>query len=314
MKIYFTFEPRPDLREPLLAEFPQVDFIFKSGLSNEVLQQADVLVTYGEDLTEESIQYATKLKWIFVASAGIEKMPAQAIIERGILVSNVRGIHKTPMAESMLAHILAIKRALPWMYEQQKKSEWSKKAQQTELRDSTALILGPGAIGSEVGRLLQAFGVTTIGCNRSGKEAAYMDTMISFAQLKEALPNADIVISVLPKTKETTHLLKEEHFAAMKNSAIFMNFGRGNLVEERVLIQAIKKEQIGYAVLDVFEEEPLSTDNPLWTLPNVIVSPHVSSHSSRYVERSLEIFKPSLTKWLKGDTDLENTMDLSRGY
>ncbi|WP_141905851.1 D-2-hydroxyacid dehydrogenase [Lysinibacillus sp. Y5S-8] len=314
MKIYFTFEPRPDLREPLLAEFPQVDFIFKSGLSNEVLQQADVLVTYGEDLTEESIQYATKLKWIFVASAGIEKMPAQAIIEREILVSNVRGIHKTPMAESMLAHILAIKRALPWMYEQQKKSEWSKKSQQTELRDSTALILGPGAIGSEVGRLLQAFGVTTIGCNRSGKEAAYMDTMISFAQLKEALPNADIVISVLPKTKETTHLLKEEHFAAMKNSAIFMNFGRGNLVEERVLIQAIKKEQIGYAVLDVFEEEPLSTDNPLWTLPNVIVSPHVSSHSSRYVERSLEIFKPNLTKWLKGDTDLENTMDLSRGY
>jgi len=314
VKIYFTFEPRPDLREPLLAEFPQVDFIFKSGLSNEVLQQADVLVTYGEDLTEESIQYATKLKWIFVASAGIEKMPAQAIIEREILVSNVRGIHKTPMAESMLAHILAIKRALPWMYEQQKKSEWSKKSQQTELRDSTALILGPGAIGSEVGRLLQAFGVTTIGCNRSGKEAAYMDTMISFAQLKEALPNADIVISVLPKTKETTHLLKEEHFAAMKNSAIFMNFGRGNLVEERVLIQAIKKEQIGYAVLDVFEEEPLSTDNPLWTLPNVIVSPHVSSHSSRYVERSLEIFKPNLTKWLKGDTDLENTMDLSRGY
>ncbi|KGR86660.1 MULTISPECIES: D-2-hydroxyacid dehydrogenase [Lysinibacillus] len=314
MRIYFTFEPRPDLREPLLAEFPQVEFIFEKSLSNEELQQADVLVTYGEDLTEESIQYATKLKWIFVASAGIEKMPAQAIIERGILVSNVRGIHKTPMAESMLAHILAIKRALPWMYEQQKKSEWSKKAQQTELRDSTALILGPGAIGSEVGRLLQAFGVTTIGCNRSGKEAAYMNTMISFAQLKEALPQADIVISVLPKTTETTHLLEEEHFAAMKNNAIFMNFGRGNLVDEKVLIQAIETKQIGHAVLDVFEEEPLTSDNPLWTLPNVIVSPHVSSHSSRYVERSLEIFKPSLTKWLKGDTDLENVMDLSRGY
>ncbi|MEQ6857279.1 D-2-hydroxyacid dehydrogenase [Lysinibacillus capsici] len=314
MRIYFTFEPRPDLREPLVAEFPQLEFIFEKRLSNEELQQADVLVTYGEDLTEESIQSATKLKWIFVASAGIEKMPAQAIIERGILVSNVRGIHKTPMAESILAHILAIKRALPWMYEQQKKNEWSKKTQQTELRDSTALILGPGAIGSEVGRLLQAFGVTTIGCNRSGKEAAYMNTMISFTNLKEALPLADIVISVLPKTTETTHLLKEEHFVAMKNNAIFMNFGRGNLVDENVLIQAIERKQIGHAVLDVFEEEPLTSDNPLWTLPNVIVSPHVSSHSSRYVERSLEIFKPSLTKWLKGDTDLENVMDLSRGY
>ncbi len=314
MRIYFTFEPRPDLREPLLAQFPQVDFIFENGLSNEELTKADVLVTYGEDLTEDNMQYATKLKWIFVASAGIEKMPAQAIMERGILVSNVRGIHKTPMAESILAHILAIKRAVPWIYEQQKTREWSKKARQTELYDSTALILGPGAIGSEVGRLLQAFGVITIGCNRSGNAAPYMDKMISFAQLNEALPSADIVISVLPKTRETTHLLKEEHFAAMKSSVIFMNFGRGNLVDEKVLIQAIQAEEIGYAVLDVFEEEPLSSDHPLWTLPNVVVSPHISSHSSRYVERSLEIFKPSLTKWLKGETDLENVMDLSRGY
>jgi len=174
--------------------------------------------------------------------------------------------------------------------------------------------LGPGAIGSEVGRLLQAFGVTTIGCNRSGNEAANMDKMISFAQLKDALPGADIVISVLPKTQETTHLLKKEHFEAMKNSAIFMNFGRGNLVDENVLIQAIEAGEFGYAVLDVFEEEPLASDNPLWTFPNVIVSPHVSSHSSHYVERSLEIFKPSLEKWLKGDMNLENVMELSRGY
>ena len=314
MRIYFTFEPRPDLREPLVAEFPQVDFIYETGLSIDELKRADVLVTYGEDLNNENMNYATNLKWIFVASAGIEKMPAQAIIERNILVSNVRGIHKTPMAESMLAHILAIKRALPWMYEQQKKSEWSKKAKQSELRDSTALILGPGAIGSEVGRLLQAFGVTTIGCNRSGKEAAYMDNIVCFDQLIEALPKADIVISVLPKTDETTHLLKQEHFKAMKTNTIFMNFGRGNLVDENILIHAIQAGEIGYVVLDVFEQEPLATDHPLWSLPNVIVSPHISSHSSRYVERSLEIFKPSLEKWLRGEKDLENMMDLSRGY
>lgn len=314
MRIYFTFEPRPDLRDPLVAEFPHVDFIFETGLSIDELQRADVLVTYGEDLNNENMNYATNLKWIFVASAGIEKMPAQAIMERNILVSNVRGIHKTPMAESMLAHILAIKRALPWIYEQQKKSEWSKKAKQSELRDSTALILGPGAIGSEVGRLLQAFGVTTIGCNRSGKEAAYMDNMVCFDQLMEALPKADIVISVLPKTDETTHLLKLEHFKAMKSNAIFMNFGRGNLVEEDTLIQAIQAGEFGYAVLDVFEQEPLAADHPLWSLPNVIVSPHISSHSSRYVERSLEIFKPSLEKWLRGEKDLDNVMDLSRGY
>lgn len=131
-----------------------------------------------------------------------------------------------------------------------------KKGKQTELRDSTALILGPGAIGSEVGRLLQAFGVTTIGCNRSGNAAPYMDEMVNFTELTEALPKADIVLSVLPKTPDTTHLLKDEHFNAMKNDAIFMNFGRGNLVDEKVLIRAIEAGEIGYAVLDVFEEEP----------------------------------------------------------
>lgn len=314
MRIYFTFEPRPDLREPLVQEFPQVEFVFESGITNDELQKADVLVTYGEDLNDENMQYAENVKWIFVASAGVEKMPAQAIMERGILVSNVRGIHKIPMAESMLAHILAIKRALPWMYDQQKKCEWSKKAKQTELCDSTALILGPGAIGAEVGRLLQAFGVKTIGCNRSGKEAKHMDDMVSFDGLLEVLPQADIVISVLPKTEETTHLLKEAHFKAMKNDVIFMNFGRGNLVDENVLMQAIKAGEIGHAVLDVFEEEPLAANHPLWTLPNVIVSPHVSSHSARYVERSLDIFKPSLVKWLNGDTDLENMIDLEKGY
>lgn len=314
MRIYFTFEPRSDLKDPLVAEFPGVDFVFENALTIEELQKADVLVTYGEDLDDDNIQFAKNVKWIFVASAGVEKMPAQAIIDRGIVVSNVRGIHKTPMAESILAHILAIKRALPWMYEQQKKSEWSKRAKQTELRDSTALILGPGAIGGEIGRLLQAFGVKTIGCNRSGKEVAFMDDMVSFNGLLDVLPKADIVISVLPKTSETTHLLKEAHFKAMKNKVIFMNFGRGNLVDESVLIQAIENSEIGYTVLDVFEEEPLTADNPLWTLPNVIVSPHVSSYSARYVERSLEIFKPSLVKWLDGERDLENVMDLSRGY
>ncbi|GLC90277.1 D-2-hydroxyacid dehydrogenase [Lysinibacillus piscis] len=314
MRIYFTFEPRPDLCESLLAEFPQVHFVFERRLSHEELTQADVLVTYGEDVTEEALQYAPNLKWIFVASAGIEKLPAQAIMERSIIVSNVRGIHKTPMAESVLAHILALKRAIPWIYEQQQKSEWSKKAKQSELYGSTALILGPGAIGSEIGRLLQAFGVKTIGCNRSGQTAPYMDSMTNFTQLTDVLPQADIVIAVLPKTAETTHLLTEVHFRAMKNSAIFMNFGRGNLVEEHVLLHAMKAQEIGYAVLDVFEQEPLTADNPLWSLPNVIISPHISSHSSRYVERSLAIFKPNLAKWLRGEGDLENLLDLSRGY
>lgn len=314
MQVYFTFEPREDLRKPLVAEFPEVNFVFDAKLREEQLAEAEIVFTYGEDLTTENIALANKLQWIFVASAGVEKMPAQAIAERGIIVSNVRGIHKRPMTESVLAHILALKRGLPFIYEQQKKREWNKKTSLSELNGSTALIIGPGAIGAEIGRILQAFGVHTIGCNRSGQPVESMDETHMIKDLHEHLSKADIVISMLPSTEETKHLLTYGHFELMKDTAIFMNFGRGNVVKEDELVRALKNKLIGHAVLDVFEVEPLPANSELWKLDNVTVSPHFSSHSSRYVERALEIFKPSLKKWLDGERDLENKMDLLRGY
>lgn len=314
MHVYFTFEPREDLQKPLVAEFPEVNFVFDAKLREEQLAEADIVVTYGEDLTAANIALANKLQWIFVASAGVEKMPAQAIAERGIFVSNVRGIHKKPMTESVLAHILALKRGLPFIYEQQKKGEWNKKTSLSELNGSTALIIGPGAIGAEIGRILQAFGVHTIGCNRSGKSIESMDETYAILDLKAHLPKADIVISMLPSTEETKHLLTYEHFELMKENAIFMNFGRGNVVKEAELVRALQNKLIGHAVLDVFEVEPLPKDSELWKLDNVTISPHFSSHSSRYVERALEIFEPSLKKWLQGERNLENKIDLLRGY
>jgi len=191
---------------------------------------------------------------------------------------------------------------------------WDKKAKLSELNGSTALIIGPGAIGAEIGRILQAFDVKTIGCNRSGRSIPEMDETYKIDMLLEQLPKADIVISMLPSTEETKYLLKEEHFAAMKPTAIFMNFGRGNVVEERVLVKVLKENQIEHAVLDVYEIEPLPATSELWDLSNVTLSPHFSSHSSRYVERSLEMFKPSLTMWLEGKTSLPNEIDLRRGY
>lgn len=314
MKIYFTFEPREDLRKPLLEEFPQAEFIFEQGITEENLQDAEVLVTYGEDLDEGKIASAKKLEWIFVASAGIEKMPAQAIADRGIYVSNVRGIHKKPMTESILAHILSLKRGLPSIYEQQKREEWNKRIRLTELNGSTALILGPGAIGQEIGRILQAFEVHTIGINSSGEMANYMNETFAMRDLMKHLPKADIIISILPSTEKTQGILTRAHFEAMKDSAIFMNFGRGDLVDEATLAEVLEQKIIAHAVLDVYMEEPLPSRSTLWEMDNVTISPHLSSHSSRYVERSLEIFKPSLRKWIAGERKLENEVDILRGY
>ena len=273
-----------------------------------------IICTYGEDINKEVLERATSLKWLMVASAGVEKMPLADIAAKGIVISNVRGIHKTPMAESALAHILSLGRALPQLAEQQKRKEWNTKVRQTELRGSTAIILGPGAIGSEIGRLLQAFGVRTIGCNHSGNQADHMNETIQFDSLLSRLPEADIVISVLPSTAKTKGLLTLAHFKAMKKTAIFMNFGRGDLVKEAVLVDALKEGEIGHAVLDVFEKEPLPAESELWSLSNVTISPHVSSHSGKYIERALEYFTENLEKWQKGDTDLVNLIDPEKGY
>lgn len=314
MKVYFTFEPREDLKQPLIAEFPEVEFTFHSKVCESELQQAQVIVTYGDDLTADHIEQAQKLEWIFVASAGVEKMPAEAITKRNLVVSNVRGIHKKPMTESVLAHILALKRGLPYIYENEKRQIWDKKIPTSELNGSTALILGPGAIGAEIGRILKAFDVKTIGCNRSGSPIDSMDETYKIEEILQHIEKADIVISMLPSTASTKHLLTYEHFENMKKSAIFLNFGRGDVVKEEELVRALQNDEIAHAVLDVFEVEPLPESSPLWQMDNVTVSPHCSSLSSRYVERAFEIFKPSLKKWLANDKKVENPVDLSRGY
>lgn len=314
MKVLFTFRIKDEQIEKLKEDFPEIQFCFNHKIDEAPVDEFEIIATYGEDITTGVLERATSLKWLMVASAGVEKMPLAEISAKGIVISNVRGIHKTPMAETALAHILSLGRALPALAEQQKRKEWNTKVRQTELRGSTALILGPGAIGSEIGRLLQAFRVRTIGCNHSGKPAQFMDETIQFDGLISRLPEADIVISVLPSTTKTKGLLTESHFKAMKESAVFMNFGRGDLVKETVIVEALKNGDIGHAVLDVFEQEPLAVESELWSLTNVTISPHVSSHSGKYIERALEFFTENLEKWQNGDKNLTNLIDPEKGY
>jgi phosphoglycerate dehydrogenase-like enzyme len=314
MEVLFTFEMKKHQEEGLLTKFPDVKFHFDKKPESTEIQTATIIVTYGGDINTDLLDRAMSLEWIMVASAGVEKMPLVEIAERDIQMTNVRGIHKTPMAESVLAHILSLQRSLPLIYERQRAKEWNRKVGSIELKGTTAIILGPGAIGSEIGRLLQAFGVRTIGCNRSGRESESMNETIKFEALLENLGQADFVISVLPSTLETKEMLTEEHFKAMKETTVFMNFGRGDLFDEAVLIDVLKKEEIRHAVLDVFDTEPLPVANELWTLSNCTVSPHVSSLSGKYIERALVIFEENLEKWLKGEQNLVNSINLELGY
>lgn len=316
MKTIFTFIPPEELRQDLQNSFPNEEFSFYPNIeqADEELSNAEVLVTYGEDLTETHIQLAKQLKWIMVTSAGLEKMPFQVIKDKGILVTNARGIHKTPMAEFTFGLMLQHAKQFPVLQKQQQEHIWKQGLPIFELSGKIMFIVGAGAIGSEIARLAKAFGMKTIGVNKSGEERDYFDEILTMESFVTGLPSADYVINILPSTAETKYFYQMSHFEKMKNTAVFINIGRGNAVKTEVLMKVLQEKIIAHAILDVFEEEPLPAGHPLWEMENVTITPHTSSHSKLYLPRSFEILKHNFRTYTKKQEDFLNVIDAEKGY
>ncbi|MGY3316282.1 phosphoglycerate dehydrogenase-like enzyme [Peribacillus simplex] len=314
MLILSTIIPNEGIQTKMKDAFPELNFIYQEGWMDERLSEAEILITYGEDLTEKIIGKAANLKWIMVMSAGMELMPFKAIEERGILVTNAKGIHKIPMAEYTIGMLLQYEKKLKLLMKNERAEMWDRKIEVGELNGKTMLVLGAGAIGGEVARLGKAFRMTTLGVNRSGKPVESIDRLYTLDNLLEAIPGADYIISVLPSTDETKDLLQKEHFKAMKESAVFVNIGRGDLIDEEVLIEALEAGELAHAILDVFDPEPLEKGHPFWRMENVTVTPHLSSKSGEYLPRTFAIFEKNMREYLKSGKDFINVIDLSRGY
>ncbi|SES38259.1 D-2-hydroxyacid dehydrogenase [Salisediminibacterium halotolerans] len=316
MKVVTSAKIRRDLREHLLNTYPQIDFAFHPSIAEaeKDLTDADVLITYGEDLTDRHIAVAEKLQWIMVISAGLDKMPFEAIKQKGITVTNATGIHAVPMAEYALAVMLQTARQTKTIIEQEKNKLWDRSPLMTELHNKTVLIIGAGQIGTQTARLTKAFNMKTLGVNRTGADFAPFDEIIKTENLLDMLPEADFIVSVLPKTPETDGLLDQSAFAAMKKEAVLINMGRGNVIHETDLIEALNREEFSHAVLDVFNEEPLPADHPFWEHPDVTVTPHISGISPQYQPRALEIFEYNLAVYERGHGTYWNWIDLNKGY
>jgi phosphoglycerate dehydrogenase-like enzyme len=316
MKIVSSFFPSRKIQEELKLKYPNIHFQFNKEIkdADPYLSEAEVLLTYGEDLTEEHIRRAKKLKWIMVVSAGIDKMPLGACRENGILVTNARGVHKIPMAEYTLGMMLHHVKQIKTLMLREQEESWDRKVQMDELHGKTILILGVGAIGGEIARLCKAFGMNTLGVNRSGGSVPFVDELYRMDEVQQVISKADFIVSVLPSTHDTQHILTGEHFQAMKETAVFINIGRGNLVEEKVLLKALAEKEFAHAYLDVFENEPLPEGHPFWKMDNVTVTPHLSSITKNYLPRAFEIFEENLHTYIKKDRAFVNQIDLGRGY
>jgi len=316
MKIVSTIVPNAQIQKEMKQKFPQVHAEFYQGIENAQndLSDAEIFITYGEDLTEQRIERAKNLKWIMVMSAGLEKMPFQALLERNIKVTNARGIHKIPMAEFTIGLILNHAKRLGTILKQQLKNEWNKKLHMQEVYGKNLLVVGAGAIGKQIAIYANMFGMNVTGVNTSGERIEPFQQMYRLTDLNDALSNADYVVSVLPSTEKTIGIYNKETFAAMKPTSVFINIGRGNAVIEEDLIVALNESKLEHAYLDVFQQEPLPTDHPFWNMENVTITPHVSSHSKMYLVRAFEIFYHNLQTYMNNGDNYINEVDLTRGY
>jgi len=317
VKIVATFKPSDEIIIKTKTLYPEETFIFQESINNafDDIKDADVLLTFGEDLTAEIIDEAINLKWIMVVSAGLELMPLQAIKERDIIVTNARGIHKIPMAEYTIFMMLQVVRQGKRIYEIQQQRKWERDfSHAMELYGKTLVIVGIGAIGSEIAKLAKAFSMKVIGVNKSGTPNEHVDEIYPINHLEHALSQGDFIVSILPSTEKTKHLFMDRHFDVMKRNAVFMNIGRGDVVKDATLIQAIQDKKMAHAVVDVFEQEPLPANHPFWEMENVTVTPHISSRTNLYLPRAFEIFYHNLQVYKYASGEYSNLVDLNRGY
>ena len=277
-------------------------------------QLEDANIIAGVPFVIPSITNAKKLKWIHSFSAGVEKVLTEEIVKSKVIVSNSSGIHATPIAEHVIGFMLIFTRRFYDTFKKQQKKIWESNQDLTELREKTVLVVGLGHIGTEVGRIADCFGANVIGIKHNFKKRAdFVDKLYSSDQLDEALPKADFVVLCLPLTSETHHLFNMKKFRLMKKTGVLINIGRGGVVNEKELIDALEKKNIAGSALDVTEEEPLPKESKLWNMENVIITPHHSGWSEKYMDRAIDLFCLNLKAYIKSRL-LPNLVDKKRGY
>lgn len=242
------------------------------------------------------IRHFKKLKYIQLTSAGFDRVPIDYINEHEIKIYNARGVYSIPMAEFALCGVLQFIKQSRLFYKNQNNHIWEKSRTLGELSGKTVLIVGAGNIGSEVAKRFSAFDASVIGVDITDDDRKYFDKVELLDNLDEQLKIADIVILTLPLTDSTREMFDKSKFDLMKKSSIFVNIARGPLVVESDLINSLKSGDISGAVLDVFGEEPLNENSPLWDMDNVILTPHNSFVGENNNKRMFNVIVNNLEK------------------
>ncbi len=299
------------------------------GLADDALDDVEVMLRgwLSSDAFDRLLVRAPQLAWVHSATSGVEGALTPAALERGVVVTNARGVFSRPIAEYVLMMILSVSRRLPQLLELQRERTWQP-LEGAELRDVTVGIVGLGSIGRAVGVLATAFGCRVLATRRRSEagtaagapdpddpspEPLALERVLGPEGLPELLSESDFVVLAAPLTPETETMIDAEALARMKPGSWLINVARGRLVDERALLRALRDGPMGGAVLDTFADEPLAPSSPFYDLPNVIVTPHTSWSSGRVLDRSVGLFCDNLRRYAAGER-LLNIVDPSAGY
>jgi len=291
LSAHWFAKPEEALREVVDAEIAWLDF-------------------HSAELVARGIQAARRLKWLFTVAAGVETFDLSTLREKGVILTDGAGLNAAVVADYAVMGILVAAKRYDEVVRLADRHQWTDTAPgRMELEGSHALIIGQGAIGTQIAARLQAFGVAVTGVTRSGR-----DGTLSADQWRPCLGDFDWIVLAAPSTEQTHALIGRAELAAMRRSAWIINIARGVLVDQDALIDALRAGRIGGAVLDTISPEPLPADHPLWSAPNCLITMHLAGRSqSRLVERGAALFVENLDAFLKREP-MRNVVDLESGY
>ena len=273
----------------------------------DFIEKSEVLMA--RRISDDLLKKAKKLKWIQSLIAGVDPILKLPSLRKEILLTSTRGIHGPQMSEIAFLFMIALSRNLALNFQYQKRKVWERWPGKL-LHEKNVGILGVGVIGKELARKCKAFNMTVYGITRTKREIPYVDHAYGPDGLLEVMREADYFINIAPSTPDTHKMVNAEALAVMKQTAFFINIGRGDTVDEQALIAILKAKNIAGAGLDTFAIEPLPAESPLWEMENVIITPHVGGESDMFVQQSLPIFKENLTRYLNGERrDLINFIE-----
>ncbi len=289
-------------RDRIAAVAPalHVDVVDHNSKVEPYIERAEILVTFGPMMTNQVFKLAHNLKWVQALGSGVDGITDQPSLPPGVIVTNIKGIHGAPVAEAALGAMLGLARDMPRAFRAQFRHAWERAPART-LHGKTCVIVGVGLIAEALAPLCKALGMKVVGVSSTPRDLPGFDRVEPRGKLRETVAIADHLVLLAPHTPATHNMIDANIIAAMKPTAYLINLARGGVVDEPALTEALRDNRISGAALDVFATEPLPSDNPLWDLENVILTPHLGGFFDEYPDNALPVIEENLRKYLAGD-------------